>query len=80
VSISAILDRQDNAPPPAAAVLARDVDVITQCQTRGFENKEVKMARAKSAVPEGHHTVTPQLTLDNAVQALVWYKKALGAE
>ena len=38
------------------------------------------MAKAKSAVPEGHHTVTPQLTLDNAVQALEWYKKALGAE
>lgn len=38
------------------------------------------MAKAKRAVPEGHHTVTPQLTLDNAVQAIEWYKKALGAE
>src|SRR5258705_13544135 len=38
------------------------------------------MARAKKAVPEGHHTVTPQLTLDNAAQAIEWYKKALGAE
>jgi PhnB protein len=38
------------------------------------------MAKAKNAVPEGHHTVTPQLTLDNAVQAIEWYKKALGAE
>src|SRR5678809_886149 len=38
------------------------------------------MAKAKSAVPEGHHTVTPQLTLDNAAQAIDWYKKALGAE
>ena len=38
------------------------------------------MARAKKAVPEGHHTVTPQLTLDNAAQAIDWYKKALGAE
>ena len=38
------------------------------------------MAKAKSAIPEGHHTVTPQLTLDNAVQAIEWYKKALGAE
>lgn len=38
------------------------------------------MAKAKSAVPEGHHTVTPQLTLDHAVQAIDWYKKALGAE
>ena len=38
------------------------------------------MANAKSAVPAGHHTVTPQLTLDNAAQAIDWYKKALGAE
>lgn len=38
------------------------------------------MAKAKKAVPEGYHTVTPQLTLDNAVQAIDWYKKALGAE
>src|SRR6185436_17227496 len=38
------------------------------------------MAKAKSAVPEGFHTVTPQLTLDNAAQAIDWYKKGLGAE
>src|SRR5215467_10320749 len=38
------------------------------------------MAKAKSAIPEGHHTVTPQLTLDNAAQAIDWYKKGLGAE
>lgn len=38
------------------------------------------MARAKKAVPEGYQTVTPQLTLDNAAQAIDWYKKALGAE
>ena len=38
------------------------------------------MAKAKHAVPEGHHTVTPQLTLDNAARAIDWYKKALGAE
>ena len=38
------------------------------------------MAKAKSAVPEGFHTITPQLTLDNAAQAIDWYKKALGAE
>ena len=38
------------------------------------------MAKAKNAVPAGHHTVTPQLTMNNAVQALDWYKKALGAE
>ena len=38
------------------------------------------MAKAKKAVPEGYQTVTPQLTLDNAAQAIDWYKKALGAE
>src|SRR5258708_484371 len=38
------------------------------------------MSKAKSAVPQGFHTVTPQLTLDNATKAIDWYKKALGAE
>ncbi|HJZ78229.1 MAG TPA: VOC family protein [Vicinamibacterales bacterium] len=38
------------------------------------------MAKAKHAVPEGHHTVTPQLTLDNAAPAIDWYKRALGAD
>ena len=38
------------------------------------------MTKAKSAVPEGHHTVTPQLTMDDAAKAIDWYKKALGAE
>jgi len=38
------------------------------------------MAKAKKAVPDGYHTVTPSLTFDNAPQAIEWYKKALGAE
>jgi PhnB protein len=38
------------------------------------------MTKAKNAIPEGHHTVTPQLTLDDAAKAIDWYKKALGAE
>ena len=38
------------------------------------------MAKATKAVPEGYHTVTPVLTLDNCAQAIDWYKKALGAE
>ena len=38
------------------------------------------MAKAKKAVPEGYHTVTPHLILDNAAPAIDWYKKALGAE
>src|SRR5262249_48893517 len=48
-------------------------------QMNNVVNKEVEMARAKSAIPEGHYTVTPQLTLDNAAAAIEWYKKALGA-
>src|SRR5580693_4919022 len=47
---------------------------------RRLDAKEVGMARAKKAVPEGHHTVTPHLILDNAAQAIDWYKRALGAE
>jgi PhnB protein len=38
------------------------------------------MAKAKSPIPEGFHTVTPQLTLDNCAEAIEWYKKALGAQ
>src|SRR3954447_18425768 len=38
------------------------------------------MAKAKSAIPPGLHTITPQLTLEDAVAAIEWYKKALGAE
>ena len=38
------------------------------------------MTKAKSAIPEGYHTVTPQLTLANAAKAIEWYKKAFGAD
>jgi len=38
------------------------------------------MAKAKSAVPNGFHTVTPHLIMSDASSALDWYKKALGAE
>jgi PhnB protein len=38
------------------------------------------MAKAKSPVPEGFHTMTPHFIFDNAAQAIDWYKKALGAE
>src|SRR5262245_16453569 len=50
--------------------------------SRGFEgfSKEVSMAHAKKPIPEGYHTMTPGLTLDNAAQTMEWYKKALGAE
>jgi PhnB protein len=38
------------------------------------------MAKAKRAVPEGLHTVTPMLTMDNSSRAIAWYVNALGAE
>jgi uncharacterized glyoxalase superfamily protein PhnB len=38
------------------------------------------MTKASTAVPEGFHTLTPHLTLDDAAQTIDWYKKALGAE
>ena len=38
------------------------------------------MTKANKPIPEGYHTVTPQLTLENTEQAIEWYKKALGAE
>jgi PhnB protein len=38
------------------------------------------MAKAAKAVPEGYHTITPQLVLDNAAQTIDWYVKAFGAK
>jgi PhnB protein len=38
------------------------------------------MAKATRSVPDGYHTITPQLSLDNAAKTIDWYKKALGAE
>jgi len=37
------------------------------------------MAQVK-AVPEGLHTITPQLAIDGCAKAMEWYKKAFGAE
>jgi PhnB protein len=37
------------------------------------------MAKAKSAIPQGLHSVTPHLILDDAAKTLDWYKRALGA-
>jgi PhnB protein len=54
----------------------RDRRTIRVSQSR----KEDLMAKAKSPVPDGFHTVTPHLIFDNAAQAMDWYKQALGAE
>ena len=32
------------------------------------------------AIPDGMHTLTPQLTVDGADKAIDWYKQAFGAE
>jgi PhnB protein len=45
-----------------------------------FKQKEDPMARARSPIPEGFHSVTPHLIVDDSAQAIEWYKKALGAE
>jgi len=37
------------------------------------------MAKAKSPVPEGQHTLSPHLTVKGAPQAIEFYKKAFGA-
>ncbi|HVV50191.1 MAG TPA: VOC family protein [Polyangia bacterium] len=38
------------------------------------------MAKAKKPVPDGYHTITPVLTLNDTAAAIDWYKKAFGAE
>lgn len=37
------------------------------------------MTKAKSPIPAGLHSVTPQLTMDDASAAIDWYKTAFGA-
>ena len=32
------------------------------------------------AIPEGMHTITPQLAIDGCDKAIDWFKKAFGAE
>ena len=38
------------------------------------------MAKAASPIPQGYHSITPQLILDRAADGIEWYKKALGAQ
>ena len=38
------------------------------------------MAKAKSAIPEGLHSLTPHLMFDDAAGAIEWYKRAFGAQ
>ena len=38
------------------------------------------MSTTVKPIPEGYHTVTPSLTLKNTLEAIMFYKKAFGAE
>ena len=38
------------------------------------------MAKTAKSVPDGYHTLTPQLTLDDAAKTIDWYKRAFGME
>jgi uncharacterized glyoxalase superfamily protein PhnB len=38
------------------------------------------MAKAAKPIPDGYHTITPALALDNAAESIEWYKKTFGAE
>jgi PhnB protein len=38
------------------------------------------MAKAARPIPEGFHSLTPQLSLDHAADTIEWYKRALGAQ
>ena len=38
------------------------------------------MAKTARPVPEGFHSLTAALTLDNAAQTIEWYKNAFGAQ
>jgi PhnB protein len=38
------------------------------------------MSHSVKGVPPGFHTITPQLALDDAKQAIDWYKRAFGAQ
>jgi PhnB protein len=40
--------------------------------------EDIMVTKAK-AIPDGYHTVTPYLSVQNAAQAIDFYKKALGA-
>src|SRR5262245_26411814 len=55
-----------------------DVDLAHPCSIS--EQRGGSMSQAKSAIPQGLHSVTPHLILDDAAATLDWYKSALGAE
>ena len=38
------------------------------------------MAKAAKPVPDGFHSITPHLALDNAAKTIDWYRRAFGAQ
>ena len=38
------------------------------------------MSKATKPIPDGYHSLTPMLTLDDTRKAIAWYKQAFGAE
>ena len=38
------------------------------------------MAKAAKPIPDGFHSITPHLALDNATQTIAWYMRAFGAQ
>ncbi|HEY2433290.1 MAG TPA: VOC family protein [Vicinamibacterales bacterium] len=38
------------------------------------------MAKAKSYIPQGLHSVTPHLVFEDSAKAIEWYRKVFGAE
>src|SRR5262249_25531949 len=64
----------------ATAQLAHASRAGRECWTGSIFQWRRAMAPAKHPIPQGYYTVTPQLTFDNAAQAIDWYKNALGAK
>ena len=46
----------------------------------GFIHAKLEGHMATDAIPEGYHTVTPYLAVDDAAQAIEYDKKAFGAK
>jgi predicted enzyme related to lactoylglutathione lyase len=42
--------------------------------------QEATMAKKAKAIPEGYHTITPSLIVDDGARAIDFYKKAFGAQ
>jgi PhnB protein len=58
-----------------------DAGFAAQCEAHdAADRREDVMTRARSPLPEGFHSVTPHLIVDDAASAIDWYKKAIGAE